>query len=104
MTVLDVEIVRFVDPHQPGVVECSMTDAWSVEHRFIEKVPVVTNEDLTESSLYPRRGGIGCAVLRRWLDQGGRELVTIDTMTLWGIESKEGQTQFDVAASMLTDI
>jgi hypothetical protein len=104
MTVLDVEIVRFVNPHQPGVVECSLTDAWGGEHRFIEKVPVVTSEDLTESSSYPRRGVIACGVVQRFLDPDGREIVTIDTMTPWGIESKEGHTQFDVAASMLIEI
>ena len=74
------------------------------EHRFIEKVPVVTNEHLTESSSYPRRGVIACGIVQRFLDHDGREIVTIDTMTPWGIESSGGHTQFDVPASMLIDI
>ena len=104
MTGLDVEIVRFVDAHQPGFVECSITDAWNAKHLFVEKVPVVTDEALTESSSYPRRGVVACDVLRRWRDSNDREIVTIDTYKPWGIESAAGQTQFDVLVSALTEI
>jgi hypothetical protein len=96
MTGLVVEIVRFVDPHQPGVVECSMSDAWDRQHAFIDKVPIFTTEDLTETSSYPRRGVIGCDLLRRWLAPEGREIATIDTNNPSHVESTEGQTQFDV--------
>jgi hypothetical protein len=81
-----------------------MTDAWGVRHLFVEKVPVITHEALTETSSYPRRGVIDCDVLRRWRDSNEREIVTIDTFKAWGIESTAGQTQFDVLVSALTEI
>jgi hypothetical protein len=104
MTAIDVEIVRFVDPHQPGIVECSITDAWGAKHLFVEKVPVITQEDLSESSLYPQRGVVACDVLRWWRDSNDREIATVDTDKPWGIESTDGKTQFDVLVSALTEI
>jgi hypothetical protein len=104
MIALVVEIVRFVEATQPGVVECSMTDAWDRNHAFIDKVPIFTTEDLTESSSYPQRGVIECGVLRRWRDSEGREIATIDTSNPSHVESTEGQTQFDVSASELTGL
>jgi len=104
MTGLEVEIIRFVDPYQPGIVECSITDAHGAKHLFVEKVPVVTREDLTATSSYPRRGVIACEVLRRWRDASDREIATVDTDNPWRIESTDGQTQFDVLVSALTEI
>lgn len=104
MTGLDVEIVRFVDSHQPGIVECSMTDAGGAKHLFVEKVPVVTQEDLTQNSSYPRRGVFACDVLRRWRDSNGREIATVNTEKPWGIKSTDGQTQFEVLVSALTEL
>jgi hypothetical protein len=72
------------------------------KHLFIEKVPVVTVEDLTEVSSYPRRGTIECVLLRQWRDSEGREIASIDTDKPWGIESTAGQTQFDVLTSQLS--
>ena len=102
MAALDVEIIRFVDAHQPGFVECSITDARGVKHLFIEKVPVVTLEYLTENSSYPRRGTIQCILVRQWSDSEGREMASIDTGEPWGIESSDGQTRFNVLISQLT--
>jgi hypothetical protein len=101
MPELIVEIVRFVDETQPGVVECVMTDAWGADHVFIDKVPIFTTAGLTECSSYPQCGTIACGVLRRWHEHDGREIVTVDTSDSWHVESTEGQTQFDVLASQL---
>jgi hypothetical protein len=102
MPELNVDIVRFVDEAQPGVVECVLTDVWGMVHVFIDKVPIFTKANLTENSLYPQRGVIACSVLRRWHEHGDREIVTVDTSDPWHVESTEGQTQFDVLASQLT--
>ena len=104
MTGLHVKIIRFVDAHQPGFFECLITDARNTKHFFVEKVPVVTNEALTETSSYPQHSVVACDVLRRWRDSDDREIVTIDTYKPWGIESAGGQTQFDVLVSALTEI
>ena len=102
MAALDVEIVRFVDSHQPGFVECAITDAQGSKHLFVEKLPVVTVEALSENSSYPRRGTIQCVLLERWRDATGTELVSVDTSKPWSIESTAGQTRFEVLASQVT--
>jgi hypothetical protein len=42
-----VEIVRYTDDHQPGFVECHLSDVAGRVWSFEEKVPVVTVEDLS---------------------------------------------------------
>lgn len=50
MHFISVQIVRFVDSHQPGCVKCLLVDAESRRHIIVEKVPVVTAEDLDADS------------------------------------------------------
>jgi len=104
MPELIVDIVRFVDGAQPGIVECVMTDAWGTAHAFIDKVPIFTTAELTERSSYPQPGVIACAVLRRWHDSDGREIATIDTHEPWCVESTDGQTHFDVPTSKISGL
>ncbi len=60
-----VEIVRYTDDHQPGFVECRLTDVTGRVWSFEEKVPVVTDDYLDAGSRYPCVGSVGCAVLGR---------------------------------------
>ena len=60
-----VEIVRYTDDHQPGFVECRLTDVAGRDWSFEEKVPVVGTEYLDAASQYPRSGSMGCTVLGR---------------------------------------
>jgi len=53
---LAVEIVRFVDDHQPGWVECEFIDAEGRRHTIIEKVPIVSPDKLDSTSEYPQSG------------------------------------------------
>lgn len=101
MPALAVQIVRFVDDHQPGFVECSLQDARSTEHLFVEKVPVVSTEDLRSTSTYPRSGSIECVVQEQWQDESGRSLVRATTEHPWHIESSAGETTFVVLASQV---
>ena len=96
MLAIKATIVRFTDMDQPGWVECTFIDAMGVSHLFEEKVPVVTVEDLDAHSEYPRDGTIGCTLIDARLADDGRELITVDTELPWGIESKVGQTRFEV--------
>lgn len=96
-----VTVTRFVDPDQPGWLECALTDAAGRAHFFIEKVPVVTEEDLDESSAYPRSATLACEVLDRRTLADGSERVTIDTARPWGIASIEGVSRFVVAAELV---
>jgi hypothetical protein len=101
---LAVQIVRFADNNQPGWVECVFVDANGRRHSIIEKVPVVTVEDLDADSEYPRRGTVRCEVLKRYQDEKDRELVHISTARPWSIESTEGAFEFTVPASLVTPV
>ena len=98
---LRVTIERFTHDWFPGFVECSFVDATGRTHLFEEKVPVVSNEALDASSAYPRDGAIACHLLTSRSVADGREVVTIDTNKPWDIESKEGESQFEVFRDQL---
>ena len=102
MTGVRVDITGFVDDGQPGWVECKLIDAQGQEHYFIEKVPVVSLEDLEASSSYPRVGLIACEVIdRKFVD--GREIAIVNTERPWAIGSVEGQVEFSVYSDQLVD-
>jgi hypothetical protein len=101
MPALAVEISRFVDESNPGFVECLLVDALGHSHLFVEKVPVVTTEDLWSTSTYPRPGVIACEVEAEWKDGEGQSLARVSTELPWHVESTVGQTQFVVLASQL---
>lgn len=96
-----VQIVRWVDDHQPGWVECHFVDAAGAEHRLVEKAPVLTDEPLGAASSYPRPGGVACTVLSRARGGDGHELVTVDTDRPWGLRATDGATRFVVRADQL---
>lgn len=104
MTELIVQIDRFVDEHQPGFVACSFTDALGTKHVIIEKVPVITTEDLWSNSLYPRPGAIACQVQCEWHTNDGRFLVQINTQLPWHVESIAGDVSFVVLASQVRNL
>ena len=85
---LAIRIVRFVDDYQPGIVEAEFEDAAGVRHSVIDKVPMISLEDLDAKSEYPRAGSIRCDVLSRWRDETGRDLVRVRSH--WGIETTAG--------------
>ena len=101
MTAVAIKIVRFADESQPGWVECELSDAAGQRHAFHEKIPVVSREDLRCESSYPRDGVIACKVVSAWVDERGRSLAKIDTSHPWGVESKDGVTEFVAGAESL---
>jgi hypothetical protein len=104
MLVLMVQIARFVDSHQPGWVECEFVDAEGRRHLIIEKVPVVTAEDLDADSEYPKSGTVRCEILKRYRDEKGQELVSITTARPISIESTEGASEFTVPANLIASL
>jgi len=91
-----VAIVRYVDDHQPGFVECELTDIHKRRWLFVEKVPVVSDENLLSTTSYPREGFIACQILERHALG-----VRITTAEPFGVESVEGASEFDVAPEAL---
>jgi len=97
-----VDIIRWVDDVQPGIVACQLTDAWGIDHTFVEKVPIITSANLDHHSPYPQPGWIACELVGQRRDANGRAITTIDTDTPWQIASTTGATHFDVLSEQLT--
>jgi hypothetical protein len=81
----------------PGWVEVTFTDAdghvWSV----FDKPPVFANTDnLTRDSPFPVPVELDCEILS--IDQ---TLVTISTLTPWGVSTADGRSTFTVLAEQL---
>lgn len=104
MLVVRVEICRYVDAAFPGWVERRLADASGHQHVFIEKVPVVTADDVYESSVLPHPGTVACILLEKQEHKDGRQIVLIDTARPWGIESTAGLTQFYVFSEQLFEL
>ncbi len=96
-----VDIVQLVDAAQPGWVECGMVDGHGVRHSFVEKIPIVTTEHLSENSVFPRDGHIRCTFVSRRELSDGRNLVCVDTTSPDGVESTAGETRFELTSSRL---
>lgn len=101
---LHVRIVRFVDQAQPGWVECELVDALGGIHCFVEKVPVVSRDDLRIDSVYPCDGTIACELADTWDDATGRQLMLVDTSLPWDIESIAGESCFTVSPTQVKPI
>ena len=63
MPCLRVQIVRFVEAYQPGIVECQFHDAEGKVHSIIGKLPCFTSANLWFDSEYPQPGEVECRVL-----------------------------------------
>jgi hypothetical protein len=101
MTAVTVSILRFVDEHQPGFVECALVDALGQSHRFVEKVPIVIDQALWSDSTYPSVGVLACQIEAEFTDAAGRLLARIDTEHPYHVESTCGTTKFVVLVSQL---
>jgi hypothetical protein len=102
---LAVDIVRFVDDCQPGIVACEFVDTDNHRHTFIDKVPIFSVDAFLDvNSTYPQRGAIRCAVLKRSTDTLGRELVSITTSEPDGVQSTEEGTEFVVLSTQVSAI
>jgi hypothetical protein len=98
---LAVQIVRFVEDTQPGVVACEFVDAEGRRYTLVDKVPAFSAERLDAASAYPQPGVVRCEVVSRWRDGRGRELVRVTADKPDGIESTEGLAEFVVLSSQL---
>jgi hypothetical protein len=101
---LAVSIVRFVDEYQPGIGACELVDAEGRKHTFIDKVPILTDEQLDAHSEYPRPGTIRCTVLNSWKDAQGRELVSLSTANPYHVESIDGLSEFVVRQNQVSAV
>lgn len=101
---MQVWINQYIDDSFPGFVACSFMDAWNKLHLIHEKVPVVSKEYLDIDSEYPQKGVIAFEYVTKWIDKKGRKIVKINTETPWGIETVEGETEFDILEEQIVGI
>ena len=92
----------FSDGCYPDYVQMRLVDAHGREWSFLEKVPVVSLEELNEGSDYPRPIVLACEEIGRRVVEG-RELVLIDLDAPWGIQAtdEDGTTRFEVDPNQL---
>ena len=103
MAELRVQIVRYVDDGFPGFVACEFTDATGQQHTIVDKVPIVSVEDLDASSQYPRPGAVPCSILETMRRENGVPLLRITTREPVPIDTVNGQSEFVVLASEVHD-
>lgn len=103
MVGVSVAIHRYVDDSYPGWVECRLTDSHGHEWLFVEKVPIVSVEDLDAASDYPQPGVVACEVVRR-TGAGADEVVEIDTERPWVIVATTGETRFEVRSEQIVNL
>jgi hypothetical protein len=101
---LRVSIIRFLDKHQPGFVECEFTDAEGTVHTLADKVPIFSLEDLSNDSVYPQTGYARCEVLSRSQDPQGHQFVRVTIARPDGLESNRGLSEFVVPECQLSGI
>lgn len=80
-----------------------MVDITGQEHFFVDKVPMFTAAPLHQTSDFPLPGVLACTVIDSNKREDGHETIRIDTQTPWGINSKEGKTQFEVFSEQLSE-
>lgn len=102
MTCLRVDIVAFVDESFPGFVRCAFVDAVGKRHTFIEKIPVVTTQDLWTDSVYPQPGTVPCEKV----ENGGGIGIGLARITISAGDSLDSpgySAEFIVLESQLVD-
>jgi hypothetical protein len=73
---------RFFVQTMGSTSQCRIKDASGEVWTFIDKVPVVSTQDLDANSVYPQPGEIACVVLEEFTDAGGRRVAVFDTNRL----------------------
>lgn len=104
MKAIKIKIVSFISNDQPGWVECKFIDAWNKEHTIHDKVPIVTDQYLDEKSDYPQDGVVACELIKKWIDQNGRTIITVTTDKPWSVDTVEGLNEFDLLEFQLTEL
>jgi hypothetical protein len=104
VTAIKVKITRFVCEDQPGFVAFEFADANGRQWQFIEKAPIVSVEDLTRTTKYPKQGFLDVEVIGRRTNSENRDIVHVDTSKPWGVDSVEGVNKFEVLEDSLVEL
>ena len=104
MVGIKVQITKYIDDDpQPGIVECRLFDVYGKEWVFQDKSAIFSSDILNADSNYPLPGVIACEITKSWQGADGREIVSIDTASPWGVEAVTGETDFDVLREQIIE-
>lgn len=103
MSEIKIQILRIIDTHQPGFVECQFTDAWGVIHVVIEKIPVVSWENLWTDSEFPTYGAIRCEIIKEYIEDE-KKFIKVSTEKPDGVETTNGLHEFDMLPHQLLNL
>lgn len=87
----------------PDRVRCRFEDVHGKEWTLEEKVPVVTPHGFDENTPLPHPAYVAVRILNTYRDACNREVVTVDTNAIWGIETEDGQSVFEVFGSQVIE-
>lgn len=96
-------IVRWYSDDNPGFVECRLTDRFGKEWVFVEKLPVVSSDNLDSKSSYPQPAWIACEIVSHGRDDVNREIVEVDTELPWGVWSVDDVSRFHLFRDQLAE-
>jgi hypothetical protein len=71
-------------------------------HRVVEKGAVVSREDFTDATAFPRPGVVACEIVNR-VEAPLGTIVTADTTNPWGVETTDGLSRFDLSPEELVE-
>lgn len=87
--IIRAQAVRWVSDDQPGWIEVCLVDADRREHRIVEKVPVLTDRNVTAASPFPTEF---------WLraDTGDVDNERVQVTLAHAVETTEGRSAVQV--------
>lgn len=104
MKLLLVTIIEYISSgSHPDWVRCRFEDVHGRLWSIFEKVPVVTPYGFDENTPLPHPAYVAVRILTTYRDALNREVVTVDTAAIWGIETVNGESVFDVFDSQIVE-
>lgn len=100
-TYLKIQITRFVEHHQPDIIEFSFLDYEQYSHKIIDKIPNITDKNINEDSSYPIEEFILIDILNVE-KENGKEIYSFQFKESYGLESVEGKTNFKIRKDQIT--
>ncbi|MFN0014234.1 MAG: hypothetical protein ACKVU2_06760 [Saprospiraceae bacterium] len=64
---------------------------------------MVTSHGFDKTTPLPHPAYVAVCILKTYRDADNREVVTVDTDAIWGIETEDGESVFDVFKTQLVE-
>lgn len=75
---------------------------WRNNHTFSLKIPIVTTQEKDITNIFPQDGFIRCVLLREWIDDLGRRIISVSTEKPDHVESVNEVSKFDLLFDQVT--